>query len=113
MDKQARILSIVLLVPLLNWILGPLLGIGVALALLGKRQYMDHFMGCALAAGWGLASMWMLAFAMPKLGGMSVVVAIVWFIGFYFYNRFLLNWFFQKLREQESDTVKVQGRIPS
>jgi Na+/phosphate symporter len=113
MDKQVRILTYLLLVPIINWILGPLLAIGVALALLGKRQYMDLFVGCALSAGWGLASMWMLAFAMPTFGSMSVVVAIVWFISFYFYNRFLLNWFFQKLVQHEPATVKVHGSIQS
>jgi hypothetical protein len=113
MDKQARIFSFVLLVPLINWILGPLLAIGVALALLGKRQYMDLFVGCALSAVWGLASMWMLAFGMPKFASISVLVALVWFIGFYFYNRFLLNWFFQKLAQGAPETVKVDGSIRS
>jgi hypothetical protein len=113
MDMQTRIFSLVLLVPIINWILGPLFAIWVAWILLCKRQYMDIVVGCALAVVWFLASLWMWAFYMRKLGSLTVPVAIVWFIAFYFYNRFLLNWFSKALERPEPGTVKITGSIRS
>jgi hypothetical protein len=113
MDLQTRIFSLVLLVPIINWILGPLLAIGVAWGLFCRRQYMDIFVGCALSAVWFLASLWMWAFFMPKLGSLMFPVAIAGFILFYFYNRFLLNWFAKALERAQPGTVNIGGSIRS